>query len=50
MNRSELIDLVNKIKKCEGTEEEIDNMIELLEENVVYPDISDLIFYDEKSS
>ena len=34
MNRSELIDLVNKIKKCEGTEEEIDNMIELLEENV----------------
>ena len=22
MNRSELIDLVNKIKKCEGTEEE----------------------------
>lgn len=25
-------------------------MIELLEENVVYPDISDLIFYDEKSS
>lgn len=50
MNRSELIDLVNKIKKCEGTEEKIDNMIELLEENVVYPDISDLIFYDEKSS
>ena len=50
MNRSELIDLVNKIKKCEGTEEEIDNMIYLLEENVVYPDISDLIFYDEKSS
>ena len=50
MDRTELIDLVSKIIKCEGTEEEIDNMILLLEENVVYPDISDLIFYDEKSA
>ena len=50
MDRTELIDLVNKIINCEGTEEEIDNMILLLEENVIYPDISDLIFYDEKSA
>ncbi len=50
MNRIELIDLVNKIKKCEGSEEEIDNMILLLEQNVVFPDVSDLIFYDEKSA
>lgn len=50
MDRKELIDLVSKIKNCEGTEEEIDNMIVLLEENVIYPDISDLIFYNEKSA
>ncbi len=50
MDRVELIDLVNKIINCEGTEEEIDNMILLLEENVVYPDVSDLIFYDEKTA
>ena len=50
MDRREIIDLVSKIKNCEGTEEEIDNMIMLLEENVVYPDISDLIFYNEKSA
>ena len=50
MDRRELIDLVSKIKNCEGTEEEIDNMIVLLEENVIYPDISDLIFYNEKSA
>ena len=50
MGRTELIDLVNKIINCEGTEEEVDNMILLLEENVVYPDICDLIFYDEKTA
>ena len=50
MDRIELIDLVNKIINCEGTEEEIDNMILLQEENVVYPDVSDLIFYDEKTA
>ena len=50
MDRTELIDLVNKIINCEGTEKEVDNMILLLEENVIYPDISDLIFYDEKTA
>lgn len=50
MDRTELIDLVNKIINCEGTEEEIDDMILLLEKNVVCPDISDLIFYDEKTA
>ena len=50
MNRVELIDLVNKIINCEGTEEEIDSMILTLEKNVIYPDISDLIFYSEKTA
>lgn len=31
MNREELIQLVNKIMNCEGSEKEIDDMIHLLE-------------------
>lgn len=50
MSREELIQLVSKIKNCEGNEKEIDNMIDLLERNVVYPEISDLIFYNEKTA
>ena len=29
MSREELIELVEKIMTCEGTEEEVDNMIEI---------------------
>lgn len=50
MSREELIQLVSKIKNCEGNEKEIDNMIDLLEKSVVYPEISDLIFYNEKTA
>ena len=45
MLKEELIKLVEKIKKCEGTEQEIDNMIELLEKNVPDPSVSNLIFF-----
>ncbi|SHL02940.1 Colicin immunity protein / pyocin immunity protein [Anaerocolumna jejuensis DSM 15929] len=45
--REELIELVKKIMDCDGTEEEIDNMILELEENVPHPEISDLIFWGE---
>ncbi|MFD0713195.1 hypothetical protein [Paenibacillus sp. GCM10027626] len=31
----------------EGTEEEIDRMIELLEQSVPHPEVSDLIFWNE---
>lgn len=50
MNREELIQLVNKIINCEGSEKEIEDMVYLLERNVVYPDVSNLIFYDEKTA
>lgn len=30
MSKEELIELVEKIMKCEGTEEEVDNMIAVL--------------------
>lgn len=49
MSKDELIELVRKIKNAEGTENELDEMILILEKNLLYPDISDLIFFDEKS-
>jgi hypothetical protein len=47
LSREELIDLVTKIVECEGSEEEIDNMIEIVKRNVSYPNLSDLIYWSE---
>jgi len=47
LTREELINLVSKIIECEGSEEEIDEMIEVVKRNVPYPDISDLIYWSE---
>ena len=49
MSREELIDLVEKIMKCEGTEAEIDNMIELLKENVLDPEVTRYIFREDNT-
>ena len=49
MSREELIELVSKIMKCEGTEEEVDNMIALLRKNVVDPYVTDYIYYEENT-
>ena len=46
--KEELIQLVARIQNAEGTEEEINSMIEQLQINVSYPEVSDLIFYPEK--
>lgn len=48
LTRDELIKLVNKIVECEGSEEEIDEMIEVVKRNVLHPEISDLIFWNEE--
>lgn len=48
LTREELINLVNKIVECEGSEEEIDEMIDMVKKNVPYPDISDLIYWNEE--
>lgn len=48
MSKEDLIILVEKIMKCDGTEEEIDEMIKLLEKNVPDPRVSDLIFWGEE--
>ena len=50
MDRKELIELINKIKNCDGTEDEIENMILILKNNIIDPEVCDLIFYDEKSA
>ena len=49
MTREELILLVDKIMKCQGSEEEIDEMMELLEKNVIDPEVSNYIFYEENT-
>ncbi|WP_195575577.1 bacteriocin immunity protein [Paenibacillus sp. 1001270B_150601_E10] len=47
LSRDELIILVRKIMNCEGSEHEIDEMINLLERNVPDPHVSDLIFWSD---
>lgn len=49
LGREELINLIKKIVECDENEENIDNMIRELEDNVLYPNVSDLIFWDDKS-
>ena len=49
MTREEMIALVEKIKKCQGSEKEIDEMIELLERNVSDPEVTNYIFYKENT-
>ena len=48
LTREELINLVNKIVECESSEEEIDEMIEVVKRNVPHPEISDLIYWNEE--
>lgn len=48
LTREELINLVNRIIECEGTEEEIDEMIEVIERNVPHPEVSDLIYWNDE--
>ena len=47
MNRTDLIQLVEKIQAAEGTEAEIDNLIDTFLENVPDPNAADYIFQKE---
>ena len=49
MTRDELILLVDKIMKCQGTENETDEMIKLLEKNVIDPEVTNYIYYEENT-
>lgn len=45
INKEALVRLVERIQNAEGTEVEINAMIDRLQESVPHPSISDLIFY-----
>lgn len=49
LTREELVELVRKIMKCEGTEAQIDEMIDVLEQNVLDPEVTDYIFWDDNT-
>lgn len=48
LSKKELLELVEKIMQADGSEQEIDEMIDVLERNVPHPQVSDLIFWNEK--
>ena len=47
-SRGQIVQLVQRILDADGTESEIDDMIELLEKSVPHPDVCDMIFYPEE--
>lgn len=48
LSRSELIQLVEKIIRGEGTEEELDSMLIVVMQNTPHPGISNLIYWDDR--
>jgi translation elongation factor EF-4 len=47
MSREELIELVNEIIDVKGkTEEQIDELVEILIKNVPHPAVTDLIYFE----
>ncbi|MFC9706562.1 hypothetical protein ACFTRD_00220 [Paenibacillus sp. NPDC056933] len=47
-NHVHLIDLVRKLMNAEGTEDELDDMLNELEQEQPYAEISNLIFWDDR--
>jgi hypothetical protein len=45
LTREEMIALVDKIRRCEGTEEEIQASVELFDANCLHPSKNGLIFW-----
>jgi hypothetical protein len=50
MNRAELIELTRKIMRAEGTEAELDEMMDKLERNVPDPNVIGLIYNLDRNS
>jgi hypothetical protein len=48
MTREELIRLGEQIVNCKGSEQEINKLIELFDENVPHPSGANLFYYPEK--
>lgn len=49
MDKGDLINTIRMIKRSEGTEKELDDMLNNLKNSIMYPNISDLIFFSEKT-
>lgn len=49
LTRDELVELVRKIMNCKGNEKEIDEMTFLLMKNVIDPQVTNYMYYDEKT-
>jgi hypothetical protein len=47
MTREELIEIGKKIINLEGSEQEIDKLVQLFDENVPHPNGSNLFYYPE---
>jgi hypothetical protein len=45
LTKGELIELIRRISNADGTEAELDAMMEKIERGVPHPEVSDLIFY-----
>ena len=48
LSREELIELVEKILKVEGNEDEVTDWVNLFEDNVPHPEASGLIFWPSR--
>lgn len=48
LSEDQLVDLVAKVQRGEGTEEEIDAWLTLIEQNVPDPEVADLIFHSKE--
>lgn len=48
LSREELIELVEKIGKAQGTEQEMDAWIAVLRANLIDPEVTDYIFWPKK--
>ena len=50
MTKNELIELVKSIQTFEGTEEEMNANLELLEQNIIAPEVSNYTFWEDLSA
>lgn len=47
LSRQEMIDLINKVMECEGTEEEQEDLVQKLDEGVLDPEIITYVFWTD---
>lgn len=48
MNREEILQIVQRIMDCDGSEQEVDELIDRLEVITGHPKVVEMIFYPDK--